>query len=127
MVTKVRTIDFLPEIFKTNTNRQVLSATLDQLVQQPDFKRIQGYAGSRFGYGVDKNDKYLVEPTKVRADYQLEPAVIFKKPDSNQASDVITYPGILDSLKLNNGSLNTRKQTIIKYNIVKNELTGIYH
>lgn len=106
MVTKVRTIDFLPEIFKTNTNRQVLSATLDQLVQQPDFKRIQGYAGSRFGYGVDKNDKYLVEPTKVRADYQLEPAVIFKKPDSNQASDVITYPGILDSLKLNNGSFN---------------------
>lgn len=52
MVTKVRTIDFLPDIFKTNTNRQVLGATLDQLVQQPNFKRIQGYVGSKFGYGV---------------------------------------------------------------------------
>lgn len=104
MVTKVRTIDFLPDIFKTNTNRQVLSATLDQLVQQPDFKRIQGYAGSKFGYGVGKNDKYLVEPTKVRTDYQLEPAVVFKKPESKHAYDLITYPGILDSLNLNNGS-----------------------
>ena len=36
MVTKVRTIDFLPEVFRTDTNAQFLAATLDQLVQQPD-------------------------------------------------------------------------------------------
>ena len=43
MVTQVRTIDFLPEIFKTKTNEQFLAATLDQITQQPDFRRIQGY------------------------------------------------------------------------------------
>ena len=31
---KVRSVDFLPEIFQTKTNRQFLGATLDQLVQE---------------------------------------------------------------------------------------------
>ncbi len=34
-IQRVRTVDFLPEIFQTSTNRQFLSATLDQLVQEP--------------------------------------------------------------------------------------------
>lgn len=106
MVTKVRTLDFLPEIFRTKSNEQFLKGSLDQLVQQPDFKRIQGYIGSKFGYGINPNDKYLVEPDKVRKDYQLEPAVIFKKPDTSTAVDLLTYPGIRDSLKMQNSGLN---------------------
>jgi hypothetical protein len=104
MVTQVKTIDFLPEIFKTKTNEQFLSATLDQLVQQPEFNRIQGYIGSKFGYGVSASDRYLVEPTKIREDYQLEPGVIFTKKDTSVAVDLLTYPGILDSLKLQGGN-----------------------
>jgi len=106
MVTKVRTIDFLPEIFKTKPNSQFLAATLDQLVQQPDLRRIQGYIGAKFGYGINSNDKYLVEPSKVRTDYQLEPTVVFKKKDTDKAIDLLTYPGILDSLKLQGGVTN---------------------
>lgn len=103
MVSRVRTIDFLPEIFKTKTNEQFLSATLDQLVQQPNHAKIQGYIGSRFGYGVDAKDAYVVEPTKTRSDYQLEPAVVFKKKDSAVAVDALTYPGIIDAIKLESG------------------------
>jgi hypothetical protein len=103
MVSKVRTIDFLPEIFKTKTNDQFLSATLDQLIQQPDFRRIQGYIGSKFGYGVSDGDAYLVEPSKIRSNYQLEPAVIFKKQDTDTAVDLITYPGIIDAINLEGG------------------------
>jgi hypothetical protein len=105
MVTKVRTIDFLPEIFKTKTNSQFLQATLDQLTQQPDFKRIQGYIGSKFGYGVNTTDKYLEEPSKSRTNYQLEPSIVFKKTDTNIAKDILTYQGLLDSLTLE-GSLS---------------------
>lgn len=104
MVAQVKTIDFLPEIFKTKTNEQFLSATLDQLVQQPKFNRIQGYIGSKFGYGVNATDKYLTEPTKIREEYQLEPAVVFTKKDTSTAVDLLTYPGILDSLKLQGGN-----------------------
>ena len=62
MVSRVRTLDFLPEIFRTESNSQFLGATLDQLVQQPNLRRIQGYIGSKFGYDTesdnsDDNDK----------------------------------------------------------------------
>ena len=95
---RVRTVDFLPEIFQTSTNRQFLGATLDQLVQEPQFKKTQGYVGRRVGPGVNANDRYVVEPNKVRSDYQLEPGVVIKKPDSDTVDDAITYPGIADAL-----------------------------
>jgi len=100
---KIRTINFLPEIFKTDTNAQFLGATLDQLVNPPVTERLQGYVGNKFGYGVNARDNYVIEPTKVRTDYQLDPSVVFLKENESVAKDFITYPGILDALKLRNG------------------------
>ena len=100
MATNVRTVDFLPEIFQTPTNRQFLAATLDQLVQEPKFKKTQGFVGRKVGPGVNADDKYVIEPTKSRNDYQLEPGVIIQKPDSTTVEDAITYPGISDALQL---------------------------
>ena len=94
-----RTVDLLPEIFRTSTNRQFLSATLDQLTQEPVIKRTQGYVGRRVGPGVNPADNYVVEPTASRTNYQLEPAVAFLKPQTNTVVDAITYPGIIDALK----------------------------
>jgi hypothetical protein len=103
MATTVRTIDFLPEIFRTEINEQFLAATLDHLVQPPKFNRVQGFVGSKFGYGVKAADSYVVEPTKTRTDYQLEPAVIFTKTDTATAIDAITYPELIDALNLEGG------------------------
>lgn len=97
---RIRTLTFLPEVFKTPTNSQFLRATLDQLVDQPNTKRIEGYVGSRFGYGLNAKDNYVTEPTKVRTDYQLEPGVVFLKENTSTAQDFISYPGIIDALKL---------------------------
>ena len=95
---RVRTVDFLPEIFRTPTNKQFLSATLDQLVQEPKFQRSQGYVGRRVGPGVNADDKYVTETTASRRNYQLEPGVVMKKVDSDTVDDAITYPGISDAL-----------------------------
>jgi hypothetical protein len=95
-----RTVDLLPEIFRTSTNRQFLSATLDQLTQEPNLKRTQGFVGRRVGPGVNPADSYVTEPTETRADYQLEPGVVFFAPETNRARDAITYPGMLDALDL---------------------------
>ena len=103
MATRIRTLDFLPEIFKTTTNSQFLAATLDQLVAQPNTQKIQGYIGSKFGYGVNANDYYVTEPTKTRTDYQLDPGVVFLKENDTTAKDFISYPGIIDALKLQGG------------------------
>ena len=103
MATRIRTLDFLPEIFKTTTNAQFLAATLDQLVAQPNTKKIQGYIGSKFGYGINAKDRYVTEPTKTRTDYQLDPGVIFLKENNSTAKDFISYPGIIDALTLEGG------------------------
>ena len=97
-MTRIRTLEFLPEIFQTPTNAQFLSATLDQIVNPPVTKQIQGYVGSRLGYGINAKDYYVTEPNKVRTDYQLEPGVVFTKPNESIANDFITYPGIIDAL-----------------------------
>ena len=103
MASRIRTLDFLPEIFKTTTNAQFLAATLDQLVAQPNNKKIQGYIGSKFGYGVNATDRYVTEPTKTRTDYQLDPGIVFLKENDSTAKDFISYPGIIDALTLEGG------------------------
>ena len=106
MAARIRTLNFLPEIFQTPTNSQFLGATLDQIVDQPNTMRIEGYIGSKFGYGINANDFYVTEPDKVRTDYQLDPGVVFLKKDTGTATDFISYPGILDALKLEGGIVN---------------------
>jgi hypothetical protein len=105
MAIRRRTIDLLPEIFRTDTNRKFLSATLDQLTQEPITKKTQGYVGRRVGPGVNPADYYVTEPTATRTNYQLEPGVIFLKPDTSTAIDAITYPGMVDALELQNANV----------------------
>ena len=103
MAPRIRTLNFLPDIFKTPTNSQFLQATLDQMVDQPNLQRVEGYIGSKLGYGVNAKDKYVTEPTKVRTDYQLAPGVAFLKNNTSTAQDFISYPGIIDALKVEGG------------------------
>lgn len=106
MITKVRTVDFLPEIFRTDTNKQFLSATLDVLTQQSNLLRVEGFIGEKYGYGVEPNDHYVTEPTSARRNYQFDPSVVFLKPDTQIAQDFINYPGILNALNNQNGLVN---------------------
>ncbi len=110
MATRIRTLNFLPDVFKTQTNSQFLQATLDQLVAQPNTMRIEGYIGSKFGYGINAKDYYVVEPTKVRTDYQLDPGVVFLKDNQETAKDFISYPGIIDALNLEGGVTNNNNR-----------------
>jgi hypothetical protein len=103
MAPRIRTLNFLPEIFKTPTNSQFLGATLDQLVAQPNTKKIEGYVGSKLGYGINATDYYVTEPTKTRTDYQLDPGVVFTKDNESTARDFISYPGIVDGLLVEGG------------------------
>ena len=107
MAKQVRSVEFLPEIFQTPVNKQFLSATLDQLIQNPQYTQTQGFIGRRIGPGVKANDTYVVEPTKTRTDYQLEPGVVQLDPEnSNRIVDAITYPGINDALQLQGAFVN---------------------
>jgi hypothetical protein len=95
-----RTVDLLPDIFRTDTNRKFLAATLDQLTQEPNLRRTQGYVGRRVGPGINPADSYVTEISAARNNYQLEPGVAFFRPDTNTVTDAITYPGMIDALDL---------------------------
>ncbi len=100
----VRSVDFLPEIFQTDANKQFLRATLDQLIQEPQFKKTQGFIGRTVGPGVNPNDNYVIEPDKTRAVYQLEPGVVSLEPDTDNIKDVLTYPGLNDAIGFQGGN-----------------------
>jgi hypothetical protein len=106
MAAQIRSVDFLPEIFQTPVNKQFLNATLDQLIQEPKYKQTQGFIGQKVGPGVNANDNYVIEPTKSRNDYQLEPGVISLNPTTGKIDDAITYPGIIDALSTQGGIVN---------------------
>ena len=93
-MSQIRTIDFLPEIFKTEANRKIISSTLDHLVQDPDLRVIQGFVGRRAG----DTSSYLEERDSVRQNYQLEPAITFRR--NSTVEEVQTYPEIIDALAL---------------------------
>ena len=106
MAAIVRSVDFLPEIFQTPVNTQFLNATLDQLIQEPQYKQTQGYIGQKVGPGVNPNDYYVVEPTPSRTNYQLEPGVVVVDPTTTKVSDAITYPGMLDAIRTQGGIID---------------------
>ena len=103
MAAKIRSVDFLPEIFQTSVNSQFLTATLDQLIQEPKYKQTQGFIGQKVGPGVMPADGYVIEPTATRNSYQLEPGVVSIDPTTSKISDAITYPGIINALRTQGG------------------------
>ena len=73
-----KTLDFLPSVFQSDTNNKFLGSTLDQLINEPDQVRVDGYIGRRFG--TISSGGYLQEPTADRSNYQLEPSVVIGDP-----------------------------------------------
>ena len=95
-----KTKDLLPEIFRTKTNEKFLNTTLEQLTQQPQLRKLDGFIGRKLGLGVSGKDAYINELDANRTNYQLEPAVVTNIKDTDKPKDFITYPGIVDALKL---------------------------
>ena len=95
---RIRSVDFLPEIYQTTTNKKFLGSTLDQLIQEPKLKATQGYIGRRSAAGYSPNDGYVIEPTAERTNYQLEPGVVFNDANQNPV-DALSYTGLIDGLQ----------------------------
>jgi hypothetical protein len=72
----IRTVNLLPNVFRTDTNKKFLNATLDQLVSRPELQKINGYIGRRFAPTTKPSDSYIPEQNVLRQNYQLEPSVV---------------------------------------------------
>jgi len=97
-----RTLDFLPSIFQTDTNRKFLAATLDQLVSEPEFTRLNGYIGRKFAPTYKAADGYVPEVDADRQNYQLEPSLVIKN-SSNEVEFYSSYTDLINKISYYGG------------------------
>ena len=102
-----KSIEFLPEIFRTDTNKKFLNATVDQLISEPQFKRITGYIGRKLAPSFKTTDSYIAEPSASRQNYQLEPSLIIKDTISDKITFATTYYDIVNQIG-HYGGLNNK-------------------
>lgn len=103
-----KTIEFLPEVFQTETNQKFLNATMDQLVAEPKLNRVNGYIGRKFAPTYKSGDSYVQEKNSYRTNYQLEPSVSVKNTLNGDIDFHVTYPELLQ--KLNYYGVNVANQ-----------------
>ena len=105
-----KTINFLPEVFRSTANRKFLSATVDQLTSQPDFKKINGYVGRRLAPTFKVGDNYLTEPTANRQNYQLEPGLVLNDANNGSVNMFTSYVDLLDKITFYGGNVTNHSR-----------------
>jgi len=107
---QIKTVNLLPETFRTPANEKFLNATLDQLVTQPDLRNINGYVGRKFAPTFKSTDNYVPEPTTERQNYQLEPSVVVKNPKTNSVDFFSSYIDLINQVGYNGGLNNNHNR-----------------
>ena len=101
----VRTLDFLPAVFRTPTNQKFLNATIEQATTEVDLKRLNGFVGRKFTPTFKSSDNYIIEPSADRTNYQLEPSAVVKN-DAGTVTFVNDYNDLIDSIQYYGGLVN---------------------
>jgi len=99
-----KTIDLLPEYFRTIPNQRFLNSTLDRLVSDPNLRNFDGYVGRRLVNGAPLAGNYITEPSTFRTDYQLEPEFVFAQPGS--PTRAAGFKDVLNSVASQGGKID---------------------
>ncbi len=101
-MSKRKSLDLLPVIFKTDSNNRFLSGTVDQLIQQPKLKKIDGFIGETVVRNYSPAvDSYInsQEEKSFRTDYELEPGIVTRNAVTDTVEFAKSYEDILNGLK----------------------------
>ncbi len=105
-----RTVDLLPQIFKTDANTKFLNAVFDPLVQPGTLDKTVGYVGRRYGKTYNSQDIYLDTDQTLRSRYQLEPGITIK--EDQKINNFYDYLDFKNQLRFfNNYNENDNKIT----------------
>lgn len=104
-----KSIKFLPGVFRTETNKKFLNATLDQLITEPKLKKIYGYIGRMFAPTYKSTDNYLPEIDSLRQNYQLEPSIVIKNA-KKETELYVGYIDLLDQIKHSGGLIDNQSR-----------------
>jgi hypothetical protein len=98
-----KSVDLLPQIFKTNANEKFMAGVIDPLIQPGVLQKTVGYVGKRYGKTFKGSDVYLDTDNTLRSRYQLEPGVVIKNDDV--VENFYDYLDFKNQLKFFNNNL----------------------
>jgi len=103
---KIKSVNLLPEFFRTEKNSKFLSSTLDQIIQKPQLERLDSFFGSKLTPNYNaKTDSYVSEIFPLRRNYQLEPSLVVRDIE-NKIQDVISFDDLINELKIYGGDVS---------------------
>lgn len=117
-VNKIKTSNFLPNVFQTDINKSWLDSTLDQMVSKGPLGQVNGYIGSNNGKHSVSTDTYITPSvdTDLRNKTQLKPAIVSYS-DKKELTNKIAFDDITYAINQNfdtynyNASYSTGKYT----------------
>ena len=110
MAKSIKSLNLLPEYFRTDKNSKFLSSTIDQFIQPVDIERIDGYIGTKLTPNYKPTDNYISEVLALRRNYQLEPALIVSN-EIGETTDVIGVDDLINEIATKGGD-NTYLQKL---------------
>jgi hypothetical protein len=101
-----KSVDLLPVLFRTNKNSKFLAGTIDQLIQPPQLKRLDGWVGSKVTPTFNPNKDFYIESNlKIRQDYQLEPALVITN-DILKIIKATSYDDLINQLNFEGANIS---------------------
>lgn len=99
-----KTVNFLPEYFRTIPNARFLDSTLDRLFSAPQLERFDGFVGRQIdpNTGQVLSGPYIQEDTAVRQNYQLE-ANFVTTDVNNNIQNVVGWQDLLNAIANKSG------------------------
>lgn len=90
-------VNLLPSIFRTDTNKNFINATIDQMTQPNTPVKLYGFIGER-GDIYNITDQYLTSTTALRSNYQLVPGTVLRN-HTYEPQRAITFDDLLNQLQ----------------------------
>lgn len=104
-----KSLNLLPTIFQTDANQKFLSATIDQLISEPNLITVNGYIGRSVAPTYKLNDSYVIEPSDDRQNYQLEPSILVQDAQ-NYITFFANYLDLLNKIEYYGGLVNNHSR-----------------
>lgn len=102
----IKSINYLPEIFRSDSNRKFLAATMDQLISEADSSvRLDSYIGRTDAPTWKSGDTYVNEINSSRQDYQVEASTIVDA-GQGQTTFYANYQDLLQQIAYYGGFTN---------------------
>lgn len=101
-----RISEFLPEVIQTDVLKKFFAATADHMFQPDRVEYLNAYVG-QLPPTYDVNaDARVTESTPDRVNYQVEPSMVSRLPQSGTISHVLSYDDLINKLRYQGALVN---------------------